>query len=108
MSLTGSFLHFAAKFDFSRYKTLSDLGGSLGSLSVAVCQAQPHMTATTYDLPAMEGAAKKYILDPWHVRPMSGDLPWTHASNSDHEARQALLSSCFLPHSCEQHGCPCW
>lgn len=51
----------AQRFDFSRYKTLGDIGGSAGVLCCAVAQAHPHMTCTTLDLPAVHAAAEQYI-----------------------------------------------
>ena len=51
----------ATKFDFSPYNTLADLGGSLGILSVAVCEAQPHMSCISYDLPFMESTARQHV-----------------------------------------------
>jgi len=50
----------AARFDFSKYKTLADIGGSAGVLCCAVARAHPHMTCTTLDLPAVHAAAVQY------------------------------------------------
>jgi hypothetical protein len=56
----GNFQAFAAKFDFSRYKTLCDVGGANGLLSILVAQAHPHMQCLSADLPpAATIAAKK-------------------------------------------------
>ncbi len=57
----GNFMAFAQKFDFSKYKTLTDVGGSAGLLSIMVAKHQPHMTCTTVDLPAVEPIAKETI-----------------------------------------------
>ena len=57
----GNFMAFAQKFDFSRYKTLTDIGGSAGLLSLMVAKHQPHMTCTTFDLPPVEPIAKETI-----------------------------------------------
>ena len=57
----GNFIAFAEKFDFSKYKTLTDAGGSAGILSVTVAKHHPHMNCTTYDLPAVEPIAKDTI-----------------------------------------------
>ncbi len=46
----GNFQAFANKFDFSRYKTLCDIGGATGQLSVLVAKAQPHMRCVSVDL----------------------------------------------------------
>ena len=52
---------FAQKFDFSRYKTLCDVGGATGLLSVEVAKAHPHLKAISFDLPPVEPIAKKHI-----------------------------------------------
>lgn len=55
------FEQLAAKFDFSNYKTLGDIGGSAGALSCVVAKAHPHLSCTTLDLPAVHAAAEQYI-----------------------------------------------
>ena len=56
----GNFQAFAEKFDFSPYKTLTDVGGATGLLSTLVANHNLHMTCTTTDLPpATEIAARK-------------------------------------------------
>ena len=56
----GNFQAFADKFDFSGYKTMTDVGGATGLLSTFVAKSNPHMTCTTTDLPAAtEIAARK-------------------------------------------------
>ena len=57
----GNFMTFGQKFDFSNYKTLVDVGGSAGLLSLMVAKHQPHMTCTTVDLPPVEPIAKETI-----------------------------------------------
>jgi hypothetical protein len=57
----GNFMAFAQKFDFSKYKTLTDVGGSAGLLSLMVAKHQPHMSCTTFDLPPLEPIAKETI-----------------------------------------------
>src|SRR5258705_3643492 len=57
----GNFMTFAQKFDFSKYKTLVDVGGSAGLLSLMVAKHQPHMSCTTFDLPPVEPIAKETI-----------------------------------------------
>jgi len=56
-----NFEAFAAKFDFSRYKTLCDVGGATGLLSMEVAKKHPHLRCTSFDLPAVEPVAKKHI-----------------------------------------------
>jgi len=57
----GNFMTFAQKFDFSKYKTLTDVGGSAGLLSLTVARHQPHMACTTFDLPPVAPIAKETI-----------------------------------------------
>lgn len=56
-----NFAAFAHKFDFSKYKTLVDVGGANGLLSLLVAEANPHMDCTTTDLPEATEIAKKKI-----------------------------------------------
>jgi len=57
----GNFAAFAEKFDFSKYKTMVDVGGATGLLSTLVVKANPHMTSTTTDLPAATEIAKRNL-----------------------------------------------
>jgi hypothetical protein len=57
----GPFMALAEKFDFSRYKTLCDVGGATGQLSIVVANRHPHMLCTTYDLRVVEPIAKRTI-----------------------------------------------
>lgn len=57
----GNFQSFAAKFDFSNYTTLCDVGGASGLLSQLVAQLHPHMHCITFDLPQVEPIARKSI-----------------------------------------------
>lgn len=57
----GNFIAFAQKFDFSKYKTLTDAGGSGGLLSLMVAKHHSHMTCTSFDLPPLESIAKNNI-----------------------------------------------
>jgi predicted O-methyltransferase YrrM len=56
-----NFEAFAEKFDFSRYRTMCDIGGATGLLSIEVAKRHPHLTCTSFDLPAVEPVAKKSI-----------------------------------------------
>jgi hypothetical protein len=56
-----NFEMFAEKFDFAPYKTLCDVGGVGGQLSIAVAGRHPHVTCTTCDLPAVVPIARKTI-----------------------------------------------
>lgn len=57
----GNFQAFANTFDFSRYSTLCDVGGSTGQLSVMVARAHPHMRCVSADLPAATAIAARRI-----------------------------------------------
>lgn len=73
----GNFIALAQKFDFSNYKTLVDVGGSAGVLSVMVAKHNPHMNCTTFDLPALESMATETIQKfnmGEKVKIMSGDF----------------------------------
>ncbi len=73
----GSFMAFAQTFDFSKYKTLVDAGGSAGVLSALVCKHNPQMTCTSFDLPPVEFLAnetiQKFQLED-RVKAVSGDF----------------------------------
>jgi 2-polyprenyl-3-methyl-5-hydroxy-6-metoxy-1,4-benzoquinol methylase len=51
----------ADKFDFSRYRTLCDVGGATGLLSIEVAKKYPHIKCISFDLPPVEPVARKYI-----------------------------------------------
>lgn len=73
----GGFIAFAEKFDFSKYKTLTDVGGSAGMLSLMVAQHQDHMTCVSFDLPVIEPIANETILKlelAERVKTKSGDF----------------------------------
>lgn len=57
----GNFQAFAAKFDFSRYTTMCDVGGATGQLSVLVAKAHPHMRCVSTDLPVATAIAARKI-----------------------------------------------
>lgn len=57
----GPFNALAETFDFSRYKTLCDVGGATGQLSIMVAGRHPHMRCTSFDLPIVEPIAKRTI-----------------------------------------------
>jgi predicted O-methyltransferase YrrM len=56
-----NFEAFAAKFDFSPFKTLCDVGGATGLLSIEVAKRHPHLKCTSFDLPPVEPIARKSI-----------------------------------------------
>ena len=56
-----NFETFAEKFDFAPYKTMCDVGGATGQLSIFVARRHAHMKCTTCDLPAVVPIAQKTI-----------------------------------------------
>ncbi len=70
---TGEFLHgmsglqaanfgvLAEKFDFSRYQSVTDVGGSLALLSRLVAEEYPHLRFQSFDLPPVEPHARKAV-----------------------------------------------
>ena len=72
-----NFEAFAEKFDFSRYKTLCDVGGATGLLCTEVAKRHPHLACTSFDLPPVEPIAQKAIAAAGlngRVRTASGDF----------------------------------
>jgi len=57
----GNFMVFAEKFDFSKYKTLADIGGATGQLSAIVASRHPHMQCRTCDLPEVRPIAERRV-----------------------------------------------
>ena len=51
----------ADKFDFSRYRTLCDVGGATGLLSIEVAKRHPQMRCVSFDLAAVEPIAARSI-----------------------------------------------
>lgn len=57
----GNFAQLAEEFDFSRYRTVSDIGGALGLLSRIVAARHPRLTFITFDLPPVAPHAQRAI-----------------------------------------------
>ena len=57
----GNFMQLAEKFDFSRYQSVSDIGGALGLLSRIVAGRHPHLSFTTFDLPPVAPHAQQRV-----------------------------------------------
>ena len=57
----GNFAAFAEKFDFSKYRTLCDVGGATGQLSCFVAKRHPHLRCTSLDLPVVVPIAQRRI-----------------------------------------------
>ncbi|HKY06722.1 MAG TPA: methyltransferase [Candidatus Binatia bacterium] len=56
-----NFEAFAEKFDFAPYKTMCDVGGAAGQLSIFVARRHPHMQCRTCDLPEVAPIARRTI-----------------------------------------------
>src|SRR5882724_4237823 len=56
-----NFEAFAAKFEFSKFKTMCDVGGATGLLCVEVAKRHPHLQLVSFDLPPVEPIARKHI-----------------------------------------------
>jgi O-methyltransferase domain/Dimerisation domain len=56
-----NFEAFAAKFDFSNFKTLCDVGGASGLLCIEAAKRHPHLKCVSFDLPQVEPVARKHI-----------------------------------------------
>ena len=57
----GNFHTLAEKFDFSKYKTVCDVGGATGQLCTVLAGRHPHLRCTSYDLPVVAPIAEKAI-----------------------------------------------
>jgi hypothetical protein len=57
----GNAITFATRFDFSRHKSLCDIGGAGAMLSIQVAKHNPHIRCTSFDLPPVEPIAKEII-----------------------------------------------
>jgi len=57
----GNFMTLAKKFDFSKYKTMADIGGADGFLCCMIALQHPSVTFITYDLPPVAPVAKEKI-----------------------------------------------
>jgi 2-polyprenyl-3-methyl-5-hydroxy-6-metoxy-1,4-benzoquinol methylase len=72
-----NFEAFADKFDFSKFKTLCDVGGATGLLSIEAARKHPHLQCISFDLPPVEAIARKHIAAVGleaRVRTASGDF----------------------------------
>lgn len=57
----GNFSVLVRTFDFSKYKTVADLGGADGFLCCMIARHHPGVRCTTYDLPPVKPLAEKRI-----------------------------------------------
>jgi predicted O-methyltransferase YrrM len=58
---TGNFRALAEAFDFSRYRTVGDVGGATGQLSMILAARHPHLRCTSCDLPVVVPIAERAI-----------------------------------------------
>ena len=56
-----NFEELARKFDFSKFKTLCDVGGATGLLCMEVAKLHPDVRCTSFDLAAVEPIAQRHI-----------------------------------------------
>jgi hypothetical protein len=56
-----NFEAFAQRFDFSRYRTVCDVGGANGLLSMLIARAHPHLHCISADLPPVTAIARRKI-----------------------------------------------
>lgn len=56
-----NFEAFAARFDFTPYRTMADIGGATGQLSCLVAARHAHLACTSYDLPVVTPIAERRI-----------------------------------------------
>jgi hypothetical protein len=73
----GNFHALAEKFDFGRYKSVTDVGGALGVLSAIVARRHPHLAFNSFDLPAVAPHARRQVEAAGvgaRVRIVSGDF----------------------------------
>jgi predicted O-methyltransferase YrrM len=56
-----NFEAFAAKFNFSDFKTVCDAGGATGLLCIEIAKKHPHLHCISFDLPPVESIAQKHI-----------------------------------------------
>ncbi|EPR66227.1 methyltransferase [Cyclobacterium qasimii] len=57
----GSFIKLAHDFDFSKYNTLCDVGGSGANLSIQIANNNSHMKCITFDLPPVGPIAQENV-----------------------------------------------
>jgi hypothetical protein len=72
-----NFALLAQKFDFSRYKTVSDVGGALALLSRIVGAHHQHLSFTSFDLPPVAPLALEHIKTAGmenRIKPVAGDF----------------------------------
>ncbi len=56
-----NFMELANKFDFAKYKTVSDIGGALALLSRIIGAQHQHLSFSSFDLPPVAPHAQKHV-----------------------------------------------
>src|SRR5882757_1428598 len=72
-----NFALLAQKFDFSKYKTVSDVGGALALLSRVVGTHHQHLSFSSFDLPPVAPLALEHIKTAGmesRIKPIAGDF----------------------------------
>jgi trans-aconitate methyltransferase len=72
-----NFQALADKFDFSKYKTLCDVGGATGILASLVARRHPHLQCSSFDLAVVEPIARRSLARDGmaeRVKTVSGDF----------------------------------
>lgn len=72
-----NFQALAEKFDFSKYRTLCDVGGATALLSTLVAKRHPHLQCLSFDLPQVQPIAERWIAKAGlseRVRAVSGNF----------------------------------
>ncbi|MEO3856588.1 methyltransferase [Acrocarpospora sp. B8E8] len=58
---SANFTALAEVFDFGPYRTVCDVGGAAGHLSITLATRHPHLRCTTFDLPVVEPVTRRTI-----------------------------------------------
>ena len=73
----GNFQALADKYDFNKHRSLLDVGGATGILSIIVAQKYPHLQCLSFDLPQVLPIAQKHIAQAGlsdRVKAVTGDF----------------------------------
>lgn len=103
------FTSLADKFNFAKYSSYSDIGGSRGLLAITISKKHPHLKCFSFDLANVRTLAEEYLLlhQPHNVSLISGnflkdELPRVDIMtmslvlhNWDLENKQLLLQKAF-------------
>jgi predicted O-methyltransferase YrrM len=57
----GNFMALAEKFDFTKHKSVCDVGGASGACSIAIARKHPLVKCISYDLPQVAPIAKRVV-----------------------------------------------